>query len=114
MSRSWSDRKVWEWRRRLERFVKSRLSISKFCECEGVSQASFYLWRKRLAGASGVPPAPDTRAPFRPVRLLPAAGISVQLPGGTQLTVPVSDAESLRLVIEALADADRRGGVGPC
>jgi hypothetical protein len=40
----------------------------------------------------------------------------VQLPGGTQLVVPTSDAESLRLVIGLLAraDAERLGDTRPC
>ena len=98
------------------RFEKSRQTINEFCRQEGVSPQSFYLWRKRLAQA-GLPSScrrpPDA---FRPVRLLPAAGVSVQLPGGTQLVVPTADAESLRLVIETLArvDADRLGGARPC
>jgi hypothetical protein len=43
------------------------------------------------------------------VRLLPSVGVSVELPGGTQLVVPTTDMESLRLVIGLLArvDADR-------
>jgi hypothetical protein len=50
------------------------------------------------------------------VHVLPAFGVSVHLPGGTQLVVPTADADSLRLVIETLAllDADRLGGVRPC
>ena len=50
------------------------------------------------------------------MRVLPAGGVSVQLPGGTQLVVPTADAESLQLVIETLAriDADRLGDARPC
>ena len=61
-------------------------------------------------------PAARPAAGFRPVRLLPSVGVSVQLPGGTQLVVPTTDAESLRLVIDILArvDADRIGEGRPC
>jgi hypothetical protein len=117
MARSMGDRKAREWQQRLIRYEKSRGSINEFCRQEGVSPQSFYLWRKRLAQAA-VARHRDAEPPegFRRVRLLPAAGVSVQLPGGTHLIVPTSDAESLRLVIEtlALADADRLGGVRPC
>ncbi len=112
MVRSLSDRKAQEWRQRLVRFENSRHTISRFCRQEGVSPQSFYLWRKRFA-KQPVPQSPDA---FRPVRVLPAGGVSVQLPGGTQLVVPTSDAESLRLVIESLAriDAERLGESRPC
>jgi transposase-like protein len=116
MARSVSGRKSLEWRRRLRRFHKSRQSIAAFCRQEGVSPPSFYLWRKRLQEACPERPAMKPPAGFRPVRIVPAAGVSVQLPGGTQLLVPLSDAEGLRVAIEALArvDAQHRGGAASC
>ena len=36
------------WRGILERQADSRLSIRQFCAAEGISQPSFYAWRKRL------------------------------------------------------------------
>ena len=113
MARLIPGRKAQEWRQRLVRFEKSRHTINEFCRQEGFSPQSFYLWRKRLARLP-VPKQPAAPPPdaFRPVRLLPATGVSVQLPGGTQLVVPTADPESLRLVIDTLArvDADRVGG----
>jgi hypothetical protein len=99
------------WRERLVRFHASQKSIGDFCQQEGVSQASFYLWRKRLSPASvGRERAKSdrTKAPagFRPVHLLPPANVSVQLPGGTQLIVPMTDRDSLRCVIETVAQLD--------
>jgi hypothetical protein len=112
MARSLSPAKTDEWQQRLARFRQSELTVAAFCRQEGVSAPSFYLWRKRLASSQ---PAKQKRskpsAGFRPVRLLPSVSVdvSVQLPGGTQLVVPTTDRESLRLVIETLArvDADR-------
>ena len=117
MARSLPDRKAQEWQQRLLRFEKSRHSISEFCRQEGFSPQSFYLWRKRLARLPAAKPSTgQPPAAFRPVRLLPATGVSVQLPGGMQLVVPTADPESLRLVLETLArvDADRAGGSRPC
>jgi hypothetical protein len=37
---------------------------------------------------------------------LAAAGVSVQLPGGTQVSVPLCDAQSLRVALETLARVD--------
>jgi transposase-like protein len=153
MARFVPGRKAQEWRRRMRRFLRSRQSVAEFCRQEGVSSPSFYLWRKRLAGAASTKPAGDKRSAkpagskpsakrtgrkpsaksaggkslsqragvkaspgFRPVRLLPAAGVSVQLPGGMRMVVPVSDPQALRLVIDTLArvDADRVGDSTPC
>jgi hypothetical protein len=115
MARSLFGHKSREWRQRFKRFRKSRQSVATFCREEGVSAASFYLWKKRLAQESGgVASTVESPAGFRPVRLLSAAGVGVQLPGGTQLVVPMSDAESLRLVIETLARVDAEREAQPC
>jgi hypothetical protein len=124
MARSLPDRKAQEWQQRLYRFEKSRHTINEFCRQEGFSPQSFYLWRKRLAQLRvAKQPAAQPPHTFRPVRLLPGTGVgvqlpgvSVQLPGGTQLVVPMADPESLLLVIDILArlDADRVGGSRPC
>jgi hypothetical protein len=59
------------WRLRLRRQATSGLSIPGFCEREGVSTASFYAWRRRLAA----PPvtAPSDPPLFLPIRLDTAA-----------------------------------------
>jgi transposase-like protein len=98
-----------EWQQRLARFEQAQQSVAEFCRQEGVSAPSFYQWRKRLAER------PQAAASFRPVRLVPAAGVTVQLPGGTQLEVPTSDRRALRLVLQTLARADaRRAGGDGC
>jgi hypothetical protein len=117
MSRTISSRKIEDWRRRLARFRESPLSVAAFCRQEGVSPPSFYAWRKRLHPAAR-PQGRGESTPngFRLVRLLPAAGVSVQLTGGTQLIVPTGDVESLRAVIETVVrlDAAQSGGGRPC
>ena len=117
MARSLTDRKAQEWRQRFLRFEKSRQSISAFCREEGVSAPSFYLWRKRLhAAATTRPSATPVPEGFRPVRLLPAASLTAQLPGGTRLVVPMSDPEGVRTAIDAVArvDAQLFQGARPC
>ena len=54
MARSSDSPKVVAWRRRVRRFGRSGLTVVRFCEEEGVSTASFYRWRNRLAG-QGLP-----------------------------------------------------------
>jgi hypothetical protein len=39
-----------EWESLIARAERSALSVSAFCAAQGISTASFYLWRKRLAG----------------------------------------------------------------
>ena len=117
MSRFVRGYKAQEWQRRMRRFRKSRHSVVEFCRQERVSAPSFYHWKKRLAQTAGSKPS-RSEAPsgFRAVRLLPTAGVGVQLPGGTPVVVPSGDAESLRLVIDLLAraDAERLGDARPC
>jgi len=112
MAGSLDSRKVREWRRRMTQFEETQQSVAEFCRKEGVSAPSFYQWRKRLAQRDG--PAEEA-AGFRAVRLVSPAGVAVQLPGGTQLQVPTSDRQALRLVVQMLARADaQRAGGGPC
>ena len=95
MSRFVPGCKSQEWQRRMRRFRKSQHSVVEFCRQEGVSAPSFYHWKKRLAQTAGSKPSPGAPpSGFRPVRLLPTAGVGVQLPGGTQVVVPSGDAES--------------------
>jgi hypothetical protein len=111
MAYSLTDRKAQEWRQRLMRFEKSRHTVGEFCRREGVSPPSFYLWRRRLASRPEATQAsPPPPAGFRAVRLLPAAALTVQLPGGTQLLVPLSDPDTLRAVIEAVGCVDAQRG----
>lgn len=47
-----NPQKVKEWTNRLAKFEESNKSIAVFCVHAGVSEASFYHWRKRLREAS--------------------------------------------------------------
>ena len=53
MARSSDSGKAAAWRRRVGRFEHSGLTVASFCEQEGVSTASFYRWRNRLADQRG-------------------------------------------------------------
>lgn len=61
-----------KWRERLDRWQRRPGSISEFCRREGISQASFFMWRKRLAlGKSRRPAAVAPRgAAFIPVQVI--------------------------------------------
>jgi len=111
MARRGSSSKRAEWRKRVERHRRSGLTVARFCEREGVSTASFYWWRKRLksGGASGK----GEPSRFQPVRLT-AAGLpmSVHLPGGVRLEVPMEDLGGVRAVVGELMRHGTRGNAG--
>lgn len=48
MSRGSNPTKVRQWSDRLERFAESGQTVAQFCQAEGVSQPSFYQWKKKL------------------------------------------------------------------
>ena len=115
MAGSVDSRKWAAWRQRLERFGRSGLPVTRFCASEGVSVASFYLWRKKLAAerreAPGQPTAGEGQA-FSAVTLVGASTLVVELPGGTRLQVPAGNVGLLRAALEELAAADARWYAG--
>ena len=75
------------WRLRLRRQATGGLSIPEFCRREGVSAASFYAWRRRLAAPSVTTPSEPPL--FLPIRLDPTSpagdtppdlGFEIELP----------------------------------
>jgi hypothetical protein len=75
MSRRLKIARCEEWRKRLARYEKSDLTITQFCFDEGVSAASFYLWRKKLRSRRKETPTPGAR--FQSVEIIsPAATFS--------------------------------------
>jgi hypothetical protein len=131
-----------EWRKRLERFARSGLTVARFCAREQVSVASFYHWRKKLGQTvSGrrtrsrlglfrqvtVAAAPPAMAPGTPavVRDTPAvdpvasaevpaaSDVSIHLPRGTRIDVPAAYLDAVRTVIGEVTRADRGSGAEP-
>jgi transposase-like protein len=62
-----------QWRQRLERQRASGLSIAAFCRKEGVSQAAFHAWKRRLRPRDAGRPASREGAGTRRSRKRPAA-----------------------------------------
>ena len=44
-----SPEKIKLWSARFARFHRSNQSVSSFCRAEGISQPSFYRWKKKLS-----------------------------------------------------------------
>ena len=112
MSRSISAQKRSQWRKRFQRFGRSKLTVAEFCRRERVSVPSFYQWRRKLAdsSSSGRPPRSTERARFIPVQVAPAIGLQVEFPNGVRLSLPSSDQELVRMSIDAIAQAQTQQG----
>lgn len=113
MAGSVDSRKVAQWRQRLERFKRrGSQTVAAFCLAEDVSLPSLYQWRKRLALRRATP---GRQTDFAEVRVLKCANLSVRLPGGTRLEIPLADHGALQLAIAALvrADGERSDGSQP-
>jgi hypothetical protein len=99
------------WRRRLRRQAISGLSIPEFCSREGVSTASFYAWRRRLAPSPSA--APTESMLFVPLHLDPSPrrddtasgrGVQIELPHQVRLRCDAApEPEWLGRLVAALA-----------
>ena len=90
------------WIARLDRFAKARLSVTAFCQAEGISSQAFYYWKQKLA-AQGL--EPTTQQPrLLPVRLLALpTPVEVVLPCGPILRLtPGCDLAFVRSLVQAL------------
>jgi transposase len=97
------------WLDLITRWKTSGQSVAAFCAARGVSQASFYAWRKRLTARSKEPIASTPPAPtFAAVRVLPGLPVEVLLPTGAVVRVPAgADPAVVARLVAAL-------GGGPC
>jgi transposase-like protein len=119
MARKNGAEKELRWREIVDRQAKSGLSIREFCAKAGVSQPSFYAWRKKFRERENEraqarkprcsPDEPDNGDLFVPLQLVESsAALEVVHPTGYRVRVignvnPIA----LRHVIEVL---DERGG----
>jgi hypothetical protein len=89
-----------QWRERIAERERSGLSVKQFCKERGVSEYSFYTWRKRLARKEPVRFAlVDREAAGQE----PATALEVVLRSGERLRIGSGvDSGTLRTVLEAL------------
>ena len=77
------------WAERLERFRRSGLTVTQFCDAEGVSTPSFYVWKRTLAADTPAVAPPPTVVPIRITPSSPPpAAIELALPGGAVVRFP--------------------------
>jgi len=89
-----------QWRERIAEQERSGLSVKQFCKERGVSEYSFYTWRKRLAKKEPVRFAlVDREAAGQEA----ATALELLLRSGERLRIGSGvDAATLRTVLEAL------------
>jgi hypothetical protein len=99
------ERKAQQWRRWIQDWRASGLSVQAFCARRGLAPANFYAWRRTLERRDSQQPA------FLPVRVLPdevpAGGGSVDVVLRGRRTVRVGpgfDAATLRQVVAVLEE----------
>lgn len=124
MARSSDSDKAIAWRRRVRQFGDSGLTVARFCKQEGVSTASFYRWRNRLARRRLPTRGGDKTPAFQAVRVAtciktrPRADVpvSIQLPGGARVEVPTHNLDVVRAVLTELlrANTTPQRGDGSC
>lgn len=110
------------WRERLARFDRGDLTVAEFCRREGVSNPSFYQWRKRIGQchrqARRVQPADrgasaaEVSGCFLPVNVAGLSTAEIELPNGLKIRVPATNAGVLRTAI--LTSHEACQGVAPC
>ena len=96
-----------QWAERLERFRRSGLTVTQFCDAEGVSTPSFYVWKRTLAADTHAVAPPPTVVPIRltPSPPPPTAVIELALPGGAVVRFPVDiRADLLVAVLRGVED----------
>jgi transposase len=99
------------WQMAIETWQASGLSVRQFCKQEGLSEPSFYSWRKRLAKV--VEPEADNRAinsaePFIQVSLQQEKSSCMELmfSSGHMLRInPGIDNKTLTVVLSAICEA---------
>ena len=111
MARQRDPNKWQQWRQRLRRFEQSDLSIEQFCIREGVSTASFYQWRRRLAtndrpATASPSPSANAKPPAFVELRWPAAPLELHLPGGAKLLIPRGDLAALQAALEAVGQSN--------
>jgi hypothetical protein len=98
------------WQMVIETWQNSNMSVSKFCKTEGLSEGSFYNWRKRLASrCSQQKESINQRTPaFIEVAMPKSDHVALELllsSGHTLRIRPTADNKTLSNVISVLRQA---------
>jgi transposase-like protein len=75
-----------QWRRRIAQQQSGAQSVGAFCRSQGVSENSFYSWKRRLRDDAATPFV-ELKAPSVSIGKIPPTGIEVRLRGRRRLLV---------------------------
>ena len=90
------------WRDRITEQERSGMSVQRFCQEKGLTEQSFYGWRKKLRKQSPMRFALVEAEPARQ-HLMTESGLELVLATGERLRIGAGvDAMELRRVLEAL------------
>lgn len=101
--------KVELWRARFARQAESGMKTAEFCVAEGVTQGSYYAWRRKL-GLSSPRKKPSAGRVFQRVELnalIPA--LAARLPGGILIEANGASESALRAIVRELVRSCREG-----
>jgi len=108
MPRGSNPIKVQQWTERLVRFDQSSQTVAQFCQNEGVSQPSFYQWKKKLADPNKRPSSTRESSPVAfqalEVTSLPLSATTVRLANGVEIELG-GDLRIVQAVVKQLLEA---------
>ena len=99
------------WQMAIETWQASGISVSKFCEAEGLSESSFYIWRKKLTASNKPENGKEEFCqpePFIQVAMPKSKPVALELllsSGNTLRIDPGTDNKTLTNVLSALCEA---------
>jgi hypothetical protein len=94
--------KAEQWAERIAAQQRSGISVKQFCREQGLTEYSFYAWRKRLQETGPVRFALVDRSPRRQERVQEAS-LELVLATGERLRISSGvDAATLRIVLDVL------------
>jgi transposase len=97
-----ANRKTDEWAERIAAQRRSGMSVKQFCKEQGLTEYSFYAWRKRLQEKGPVRFALVERGALRQERMADAV-LEVVLATGERLRIGTGvDPATLRVVLDVL------------
>ena len=103
MARPTDPRKSLAWQRRLQQFTASGMTVSKFCDREGVSVAAFHYWRQRLGPQQPEQVSRLATPVFQAVDLLSQRAVVIRFARGGAMEIPEDRVDLVRIAIATLA-----------
>ena len=103
MARPIDPRKSAAWQRRLQQFTASSMTVSKFCDRENVSVATFHYWRQRLAPQQPEQVSRLAAPVFQAVDLLSQRAVVIRFASGGVMEIPEDRVDLVRIAIATLA-----------